>query len=321
MASFRPGPHVAAIVNPRSGGGRTGRAWRLIHAALERELGPVRPHFTQGGSSPRFLPAAGLTRKALGEGAQLVIAVGGDGTINEVVNGFFEEGRAINPDAHLAFLNTGTGGDFRKTFDFPETLEACAARIGAGTTRAIDLGRLAFVSDEGGEATRYFDNIASFGISGEVVRAVNRARIPKLFGGSFAFLWATLATAIRYKPMPVRLTADTGFDGIVNIGTCAVANGKFFGGGMMVAPEAEPDDGLFDVIVMRDTSFGDLFAGAGALRDGTHLQNPKVEHFRARTLMATPAGGGPALLDVDGEAPGRLPARFDILPGAITLRC
>ncbi|MDR3497964.1 MAG: diacylglycerol kinase family lipid kinase [Parvibaculum sp.] len=314
-------PHVAAVVNPRSGGGRTGRSWRLIRAALERELGPIRPHFTQEGSSPRYLPAAELARKALGEGAQLVVAVGGDGTINEVVNGFFENGAAINPDAHFAVLNTGTGGDFRKTFGLPETLEACAAGIGAGTTRGIDLGRLTFASDAGGEAMRYFDNIASFGISGEVVRAVNRARFSKLFGGSFTFLWATLSTALRYKPMPVRLVSDTGFDEIVNIGTCAVANGKFFGGGMKVAPNAEPDDGMFDVIVMRDTTFGDLFTGAGALREGTHLDNPKVTHFRARTLTATPAGATPSLLDVDGEAPGRLPARFDILPGAITLRC
>ncbi|HEX7776200.1 MAG TPA: diacylglycerol kinase family protein [Parvibaculum sp.] len=314
-------PHVAAVVNPRSGGGRTGRAWRLIRETLERELGPIRPHFTTGPSTPRFHPATELTRKALREGAQLVVAVGGDGTINEVVNGFFEDGRAINPDAHFAILNTGTGGDFRKTFDMPEALDACAARIGAGTARTIDLGRISFTADDGGEAVRYFNNIASFGLSGAVDRAVNRARISKLFGGSFTFLWATLTTALRYKAMPVRLTADTGFDEVVNVGTCAVANGKFFGGGMKVAPDAEPDDGLFDVIIMRDTTFGDLLKGAGRLRDGTHLQEPKVAHFRARTLTATPLDGKPVLLDVDGEAPGRLSARFDILPGAITLRC
>lgn len=314
-------PHVAAIVNPRSGGGRTGRAWRIIHRTLERELGPVRAHFTRDGSSPRFLPAAELARMALKEGAQLVIAVGGDGTINEVVNGFFEDGALINPEAHLAILNTGTGGDFRKTFGLPEALEACVARIGEGTTRKIDIGRLTFIADDGKEATRYFDNIASFGISGAVDRAVNRAKLSKLFGGSFTFLWATLTTALRYRPEACRLVSDTGFDETVNIGTCAVANGKFFGGGMMIAPEAEPDDGMFDVVVMRDTSFGDLFMGAGSLRDGTHIQGPKVFQFRAKTLEATPLDSKPVLLDIDGEAPGRLPARFDILPSAITLRC
>jgi YegS/Rv2252/BmrU family lipid kinase len=314
-------PHVAAVVNPRSGGGRTGRGWRLIATALERELGPIRAHFTTAPATPRFLPAAELTRRALRDGAQLVIAVGGDGTINEVVNGFFEDGVAINAHAHLAVLNTGTGGDFRRTFDLPEELDACVTRIGAGTTRVIDLGRLAFIAEDGENAVRHFNNIASFGLSGAVDRAVSRARFSKLLGGSFAFLWATLATALRYKPMPVRITADTGFDEIVNIGTAAIANGRFFGGGMMIAPHAEPDDGLFDVVIMRDTTFGDLLTGSRALYAGTHLDDPKVTHFRARTVTATPTGDAPALLDIDGEAPGRLPARFDMLPGAITLRC
>ncbi len=314
-------PHIAAIVNPRSGGGRTGRAWRLILAALERELGPVRPCFTSSGSTQHYLPAAELTREALYRGAQLIIAVGGDGTINEVVNGFFDGGAPINPEAHLAILNTGTGGDFRRTFDLPGELDGCVARIASGASRRIDLGRLSFPADDGREVSRYFDNIASFGMSGAVVRAVNRAHMSKLFGGSFAFFWATLTTAIRYRPQSVRITADTGFDEVVNVGTAAVANGRYFGGGMKMAPDAEPDDGLFDVVIMRDTTFGELFTGSGSLYAGTHLANPKVVHFRARSLTATPLDGAPVLLDVDGEAPGRLPARFDILPGAITLRC
>ncbi|MDO9126957.1 MAG: diacylglycerol kinase family protein [Parvibaculum sp.] len=168
-------PHVAAIVNPRSGGGRTGRAWRVISETLEKELGPVRAHFTASPSTPHFLPAAELTRKALKDGAQLVIAVGGDGTISEVVNGFFENGVQINPDAHLAILNAGTGGDFRRTFDLPEDAADCVKHIASGKTRRIDIGRLTFVAEDGQETDRYFDNIASFGLSGETVRAVNSA--------------------------------------------------------------------------------------------------------------------------------------------------
>lgn len=314
-------PHVAAIVNPRSGGGKTGRAWRVISAALEAELGPVRAQFTTSASTPRFMPAAELTRNALKSGAQLVVAVGGDGTINEVVNGFFENGVAINEHAHLAILNTGTGGDFRKTFDVPQELEACAKRIGVGTTRVIDLGRITYTSEDGGTDTRYFNNIASFGLSGEVVRAVNKASTSKIFGGAFAFFWSTLKTSFLYKTKPVRIETDAGFDETLNVGMCAIANGRFFGGGMMIAPTARPDDGLFDITIMRDTTFADMLSGGGSLRDGTHIKNPKILQLQCCSLTATPVGPDPVLLDVDGEAPGRLPARYEILPAAITLRC
>jgi diacylglycerol kinase family enzyme len=205
-------PHVAAIVNPRSGGGRTGRAWRVISETIEKELGPVRAHFTGGPATPHYLPAAELTREALRAGAQLVIAVGGDGTIDEVVNGFFENGVAINPEAHLAVLNAGTGGDFRRTFDLPEDAAEGVKRIASGTTRRIDIGKLTFVAQDGQETTRYFNNIASFGLSGETVRAVNNATWQKSLGGNFAFTWGSLVTAIRHKPRPVRITALFGTD-------------------------------------------------------------------------------------------------------------
>ncbi|PKQ01971.1 MAG: transcriptional regulator, partial [Alphaproteobacteria bacterium HGW-Alphaproteobacteria-12] len=306
-------PHVAAIVNPRSGGGRTGRAWRVISETIERDLGPVRAHFTAAPATPHFLPAAELTREALRAGAQLVIAVGGDGTIDEVVNGFFEDGAAINPDAHLAVLNAGTGGDFRRTFDLPEEAAEGVQRIAAGTTRRIDIGKLTFIAEDGQETVRYFNNIASFGLSGETVRAVNEATWQKSLGGNFAFTWATLMTALRHKPRPVKIETDDGFETIANIGLTAVANGRYFGSGMKVAPDAEPDDGLFDVVIMRDLKFMDLLTGDGNLREGTHVNGPKVQVVRARTVTATPLGPEAVLLDVDGEGPGRLPARFEIM--------
>lgn len=314
-------PHIAAIVNPRSGGGRTGRAWRVISETIEKELGPVRTHFTAAPSTPHFLPAAELTSRALKAGAQLVIAVGGDGTIDEVVNGFFENGAAINPEAHLAVLNAGTGGDFRRTFDLPEDAAEGVTRIASGTTRRIDIGKLTFIAEDGQETVRYFNNIASFGLSGETVRAVNGATWQKSLGGNFAFTWGTLMTAWRHKPRPVKIETDEGFETVANIGLTAVANGRYFGSGLKVAPNAEPDDGLFDVVIMRDMKFMDLLTGSGNLREGTHVNGPKVQVVRARTVTAMPLGPEPVLIDVDGEGPGRLPARFEILPGALTLRC
>lgn len=313
---------VVAVVNPHSGGGRTGRHWAEVVPLLEAALGPVEARFTDHAAAPHDLPAESLTRDAVKTGANLVIAVGGDGTVNEVVNGFFEAGQAVNPNAELGLLNSGTGGDFRRTFDLPADIPRDVQRLAEGRARTIDLGRITFVADDGAETVRYFDNIASFGMSGLVDRAVNRARVPKLFGGKFTFFWCTLTTATRYTPQAVRITTDAGFDRTLNVGTAAVANGRFFGGGMMIAPNAEPDDGQFDLIIMHDTTLTDLFIGSGALYDGTHLENEKVLAARARSVRAEPVDPDEiVLLDIDGEAPGRLPARFDILPRALKLRC
>lgn len=310
-----------AIINPASGGGRTGRNWPDIQKKLEAQIGEVTPLFTDGPATPTHLPAANLARDAMDKGAGLIIAVGGDGTINETINGLFHgtaDGRAPAP---LGLLNTGTGGDFRKTFELPADLDACIERLASGHTQVIDIGRLTFNADDNAPLARHFNNIASFGMSGAVDRAVNKARFSKLFGGSVAYLWATLSTALRYRPQAVRIRTESGWDEVINVGTAAVANGRFFGGGMMMAPDAAPDDGAFDLVIMRDTSIGDLFKDSGSLYDGTHIENEKVIVTRTRWVEAEPIDSTPVLLDIDGEAPGKLPARFDILPSALTLRC
>ncbi len=309
-----------AIVNPASGGGRTGRAWPDIHAKLEAALGPVSTLFTDHPATPHSLPAANLARQAVAQGASLVIAVGGDGTINETINGLFADTSDGRAGAALALLNTGTGGDFRKTFDLPADFIGCIERIAAGTSRTIDIGKMSFETDAGEPLSRYFNNIASFGLSGAVDRAVNRARFSKLFGGSFTYQWATLKTALSYKPLPVRIRTDRGLDETINVGIAAIANGRFFGGGMMMAPDAKPDDGLLDLVIMRDTTLGDLFSGGAALQNGTHIENEKVQVVRAEWIEAEPVSSAPVLLDIDGEAPGRLPARFEIIPATLTLR-
>lgn len=310
-----------AIVNPASGGGRAGREWPGIHKKLEGTLGPVTALFTDGPATPYNLPAANLARQAVDQGASLVIAVGGDGTISETINGLMADSPDGKARATLALLNTGTGGDFRKTFELPMDFDGCIERLAAGTTRTVDIGKMSFKTDAGEPLPRYFNNIASFGLSGAVDRAVNRARFSKLFGGSFAYQWATLKAALRYKPQPVRIRTDTGFDETINVGIAAVCNGRFFGGGMMMAPDAEPDDGLFDLVIMRDTTLGDLFGGGAALQDGTHIKGEKVQVTRAKWIEAEPVDPNMAvLLDIDGEAPGSLHSRFEIVPAALTLR-
>ncbi len=320
--ALRLGSKVHVIANPKSAGGSTGARWEKLLATLNRAITPVtgRPVEISLTSAP--WDAARLTSQALHAGAEQIIAVGGDGTIHECINGFFENGRLINPDVVLAIMPAGTGGDYRRTFNIPTAPDDAADICANGDARFVDLGRISFIADDGSKATRYFNNIASFGLSGVVDRAVNNASWQKLFGGWFTFAWCTFWAAIRYKPQTVRIKMDERYDELFNVGTAAVAIGQYFGGGMHMAPMSEPDDGVFDVIIMVDTTVKDLFAGDGDIYKGTHIQSPKVIATRSRSLLALPLDeSAEVLVDIDGEAPGRLPASFEIVPSAIKLRC
>lgn len=310
---------VRAIVNPNSSHGRTGKAWPRLEAALAKELGAIEAAMSSGP-----FDAAVKTREALADGVDLVIAVGGDGTVNEVVNGFFApptgpDNAPLRPQSALALLMSGTGGDFKKTFGIGADVDEQVGRIARGTTRAIDVGRIDYTDWSGASASRYFINIASFGLSGLVVGAVNDAWLTKRISGRFAFFWASLGAVARYKVPRVRLTVD-GAAHELAVNMAAVCNGRFFGGGMHMAPMARPDDGCFDVVVMRDMTKLDLMRDPNALYRGDHLKNPKVMALRGAAVTAEPLDHE-VWLDVDGEGPGKLPATFTMIPGGLLFRC
>ncbi len=306
------------VVNPNSSGGRTRANWPAIEGKLRDALGEVETSFTE---SP--LDAIRLTREALKRGAERIIAVGGDGTMNEVVNGFMENDRAINPDASLGLLVSATGGDFRRTFDLPDDLEGQIDRLAKGQIRRIDIGRMTCQALAGDEVIRYFDNIGSFGLSGAADIAVNALTIAKkILPGKFAFQWGIFKALVRYRNQAVRIRVDDSLDQVFNVSTAAVCNGRFFGGGMMVAPEAIPDDGLFDIVIMADLTLGEQIKDSGKIYTGEHMESEKVTFVRGRRLIATAEPGvGDVLIDLDGETPGRLPATFEIVPQALNFIC
>lgn len=304
------------VVNPRAWGNMTGKLWPTIEKKLYHAIGPVKVGFTEK-------PGDGieLAQKALLDGYEQIIAVGGDGTINEVVNGFFKNDALINPEAVFAIISTGTGRDFAKALNWPQDIEEQIEHLANTSVFPIDLGKLKFVNFKGEETTRYFVNIASFGLSGATDRAVNSYSRLKQYNGSFAFFLGMLQALITYRNKPVRLKIDNHFDEILEIKTVAVCNGQYFGSGMHISPNSQINDGWFDVIVIPGISTIELLLNVKKVYSGTHLNHPKIKIFKAQKVTAYPAHrAGEVLLDVDGEVPGYLPATFEIIPHAINVR-
>ena len=307
------------VVNPHSANRRTMREW----PAIDRLLRAAYP-----GMSVAFTKARGdattLVRAALHEGHHEVIAIGGDGTINEATNGFFDEKGPIAPDAVFGFVTSGTGGDFRKNFGIEPGIAEAIERLRKAPVRHMDIGRLSCLSVHGLPIVRYFTNIASFGLSGVIVESVNRSRVAKLFGGKFAFAFHSVTAALTFSDHAVRIHTDDGLDEIARIATVAVANGQYFGGGMRVAPDAHTDDGLFDVVIMGGSPKHRALSDMKLLYTGEHINLPHVRVIRTRKLVAAPVArtkGRPVFIEADGEGVGKLPATFEVLPRALNLRC
>jgi diacylglycerol kinase (ATP) len=267
--------------------------------------------------------ATDFVREALADGHLEIIAVGGDGTINEAMNGFFDAEGPIAPDAVFGFVTSGTGGDFRKTFGIAPGYAAAIARLKEAPVRADRCRPLSCLSRNGEPVVRYFINIGSFGMSGVIVDGQSRAH-RQAVRRHFRLRVPQRGGMLSYRDRTVRIRVDGDYDEIASISTVAVANGQYFGGGMRVAPNAHPDDGLFDVIVMGGAPKSRALAELKQIYTGDHLKNPSVRVVRGRKVTAAPVAetrGRAVLIEVDGESAGRLPATFEILPRALNLRC
>jgi diacylglycerol kinase (ATP) len=298
-----------AIVNPRSRNGAAGRRWAEIEGRVREALGTLEVERTAG---PR--DAERIAREAARSGVARIIVAGGDGTTSEVVSGVLEAG--LGDRTRLGLLPLGTGGDLARTLGLPRDLDVVVDGLRRGASRRLDAGRIRYQDRNGKPRTSYFLNVASLGISGLVVELVNRA--PKALGGTLSFLIGTLRAIARYRCEPVSLRVDGELVHEGPLVLAAAANGRFFGGGMQVAPEARPDDGLLDVVIVDAVRKPRLLASFPSIYRGTHLGNPKVSLHRGRRVEID-AEPGAVWLDVDGEGLGTLPATIEILPGAVTL--
>jgi len=305
------------IVNPKSAGGATRDRW----AAAASD---IRSHF--GAFSVAFTQAAGdginIAESAARVGRRFIIACGGDGTINEVANGIL---RSLE-DAELGILPSGTGGDFRRSLGIPLGTAQAAKALKDGITKRIDVGRVSFIDNEGTAAERCFLNVSSFGLATSIIRRVKSTSAFDWLSvgglrGKANFAVATLREVVDIEPKLVRVKIDD--DEPTNLQTVnfCVANARYFGGGMMIAPGAKLDDGRLDLVNIGDISTLRILANAHTLYLGTHEQLPEVKSRLVSRIEVAPHDSASSIpLEIDGELPGTLPAVYDVMPSALSVR-
>jgi diacylglycerol kinase (ATP) len=297
------------IVNPASANGATGRNLETISGQVRAALGDFETHLTRAVGD-----GSALGRQAVEAGRRLVVAVGGDGTASEVVDGLTLGGYR----GEFGFIPRGSGGDFRRSLGIPSDVPGAARQLMAPGRRQVDLGRIEFTGHDGRRAARHFCNVASCGVSAVVAGNVNSGS--KWLGGALSFKLASARALIGWRDQPIRWRVDGGPWVEDEVTALSVCNARYFGGGIMVAPRAELDDGLFDLTIWKGFSVVDFLVQQPKLYDGRHVQLAKTRVLRGRDVEVEPLRGARVLLEVDGEQPGILPARFTVVPGALTLR-
>jgi diacylglycerol kinase (ATP) len=292
-------------VNPASAGGATGRRWpEIAHRAAA--LGLVGDALLS--EEPGHLAA--LAEQAVRDGARRLVVVGGDGSVHEVVNGIAEA-----DGVELAVVPRGTGYDFARSLGITRDLDGAIETALSGDVREIDLGLVSYRSWAGADGRAWFANVGSAGISGAIAQRANETS--KALGGRISYYWATLAVYAGWQTGELRVSVDDEIRGGKMIDV-QVANGRYVAGGMMLCPEAEPDDGVFDVLVLGDVTKRDLLFVLPKTYRGKHLPHPRLELLRGRVV--TVDADEPLPIELDGEQPGTTPARFEIVPRALRLR-
>lgn len=304
------------IVNPKSAAGATESGWAETASDFRAHFGAFQVAFTKKAGDGKL-----LALRAAEQGRKFVIACGGDGTINEVANGILESGA----DIELGILPSGTGGDFRRTIALSNEIRTAAQQLRTGKTKAIDVGKITFVNHENEQTSRYFLNVASFGLSASIIENVKTTTklnwIPNnLIRGKASFAISTLQEIIGLDFITVRVKMDNEEEKPLNTINFCVCNSRFFGGGMKIAPEAKINDGFFDVVNIGDIKTAKILLKGYTLYNGSHLNLPEVKATLAKRIEVNPLNNEEIHIEIDGELPGKLPAIFEIIPNALKVR-
>ena len=301
------------IVNPQAGNGRTEKIWLNIESALEKSIGSFEVLQTTCRGD-----ATDLSRRILAVDTVRIVAVGGDGHLNEVLNGFIENDLPVNPEARLSFVMTGTGCDFQRSLGISGKWQNAAAKLKDAKVRKIDVGKVTYTAADKTQKIRYFDNIASFGLSGAVDHCLEHSRLRNYLGGSPLFLWATIKTVFTHPNQSIRFSIDDGPEEEICSRLGLLANGRYFGGAMHVAPKAKLDDGFLDLLMLKEISVAKFLWHLPKIYKGTHLKIPEIYFQKVRKFTAE--SSEQVILDIDGESPGYLAATFEVLPKILNLQ-
>jgi YegS/Rv2252/BmrU family lipid kinase len=298
--------YARLIVNPTAGAGRTAKKWPYIKALLKNTGLRFEHDITEAPGH-----AIELAKSAVNKGYKLVVSVGGDGTINEIVNGIYATGDM--KDVELGIIGTGTGSDYIRTIGVSKYYQESCHHLMNPMKKSVDLGMVEFTQN-GQPAKRIFANFAGLGFDAEVVKATTKKF--KNFGGKPAYLMGLLSTFTTYKNRQIQITIN-GQTENHKVCTIVMSNGKYGGGSMLLAPNADPCDELFDVIIIGDVTKPDLLRSLPRIYKGTHLTHPKV--MVKRTNLITISSDEPMAIQADGDLLGEAPARFTVLPSVLNI--
>jgi len=298
--------HARIIVNPVAGAGRTAREWPRIMSLFKGQGLNFEHDITEAPGH-----AVELARDATKNGYETIISVGGDGTLNEIANGLYKAG--ASKDIALGMVCTGTGSDYARTVGVSRQYEEACMRIFQPKIITVDLGIIEY-AENGSSVERVFVNFAGMGFDAEIVRRTTRNF--KALGSTLSYLMGVFTTLVSYRNRKVTLIIDGGEE---EREVCSVIanNGRYGGGGMFTAPDADLTDGLFDLLIIGDIGKADLIRSLPRIYKGTHLTHPKVTMKKAREIEVKSTY--PLSLQADGELLGELPARFRVLPSALNI--
>lgn len=309
--SEQPNPvfeRTAIVVNPHSANGKTGHLWNRLELEVTEAIGPHDVFPTAGPGD-----ATQVVRRALADGYDRIVSVGGDGTHYEVVNGFFEGTKALSPDTTLSFLPLGTGSDFRKSIGIPSGREAIPW-LQKGEVAQIDVGRIR-IGHPGEEQIVHFLNSAHVGVGGKVGELVNRSS--KVLGGFATFLFALIAARLSYRCLAMKST----WEGESYEGRCLeviVSNGKYDGGGMTAAPNALLDSGTLEVYILGNIGLIETLFNLPLLYLGKLHIHPKVTYFQTSAIKIESEER--VLVSPDGELAGETPIGVEVVPKALKVQ-